>query len=174
MLDSVFTWARQSQYGAATYAYLFEGRRMKRGWTLMVVVTVCLAISGCEREKDRLDAEVLRLCARDGGVKVYEKVKLPAEKFDTFGVAQVPSKDKAKPEDDYFFERDVQYLKKGNPELWRSQHRLIRRKDGKVLGESVRYSRRGGDMPGPWHESSFSCPDIGEQLGIERLVFQKE
>ena len=142
--------------------------------SLILVASVLLTIPGCEREKDRLDAEVRRLCAKDGGVNAYEKVKLPADKFDKFGVVLIPGKDKAKPEDDYFYERDVQYLKKGDPELWRSHHRLIRRKDGKVLGESIRYTRRGGDMPGPWHESSFSCPDIGAQPGLEQLVFQKE
>ncbi|MBP9101513.1 MAG: hypothetical protein KBF68_09110 [Nitrosomonas sp.] len=32
-------------------------------------------------EKARLDREVKRLCAIDGGIKVYETVKLPAERF---------------------------------------------------------------------------------------------
>ena len=31
------------------------------------------------------DAEVRRLCAIDGGVKVYETVKLPADKFNQWG-----------------------------------------------------------------------------------------
>ncbi len=33
-------------------------------------------------EKARLDREVERLCAIDGGVKVYETVTLPPDKFD--------------------------------------------------------------------------------------------
>ena len=33
-------------------------------------------------EKDRLDREVKRLCAMDGGIRVYEKITLPADKFD--------------------------------------------------------------------------------------------
>ena len=147
---------------------------MKRIWALLAFAIVVLSTAACEREKDRLDAEARRLCAHDGGVKVYEKVILPAKNFDKFGAASIPSKEKAKPEDDYYYERHVQYLQRGNPELLRSQHLLIRRKDGKVLGESVRYTRRGGDMPGPWHESSFSCPEIGAQHPLERLVFQKE
>ena len=143
---------------------------MKKRWIYVALTALCLA--GCE--KARLDDDVRRLCGQDGGVKIYEKVKLPPEKFDKFGVALIPSKDKAKSEDEYYYERDVQYLKKGNPEMWRSHHRLIRRKDGQVLGESIRYTRRGGDMPGPWHDSSFSCPDTGTQPGLEQLVFHKE
>jgi hypothetical protein len=141
---------------------------------LLAIVGMLLATFGCEREKDRLDAQALNLCQQDGGVRVYEAVKLPADRFDKFGGVSIPNKDKLRPEDDYFYEWDVKYLKTGNPELIRSQHRVIRRKDGKVLGESVRYIRRGGDLLGPWHESSFSCPEVGEQRGLERNVFQKE
>ena len=147
---------------------------MNRLWTLPATAGVILLAVACAREKDRLDAEVRRLCARDGGVKVYEKVILSADEFNRFGVPSIPSKEKMRPEDNYYYERHVEYLQGGNPELLRSQHLLKRRKDGKVLGESVRYTRRGGDLPGPWHESSFSCPNIGAQPPLEKLVFQKE
>jgi hypothetical protein len=147
---------------------------MNRLWALLSISSVMLLVAACEREKDRLDAEVRLLCARDGGVKVSEKVILPARSFDKFGAVSIPSKEMAKPEDDYYYERHVEYIRRGNPELLRSRHLLIRRKDGKVLGESVRYTRRGGDMPGPWHESSFSCPEIGSQQALEKVVFVKE
>jgi hypothetical protein len=29
----------------------------------------------------------------------------------------------------------------------------------KLLGEVVMYYRAGGDLPGPWHYSSYQCPD---------------
>lgn len=147
---------------------------MKLMWALMAVAVVVLSTPGCEREKDRLDAEVRRLCKLDGGVKVYERVNLPAELLDTLGSIQIPSKEKARASDKYFYVRDVQFVRKGNPELLRSHHQLIRKADGKVLGESIRYTRRGGDMPGPWIESSLSCPEIGSQPSLEQLVFQKK
>ena len=56
--------------------------------------------------KADLDDEVRRLCAIDGGIKVYETVRLPAEKFDPYGNVRVPSKARAKPKDEYFFERE--------------------------------------------------------------------
>jgi hypothetical protein len=123
---------------------------------LFFAVTAMLVMSGCE--KGRLDDQVRRLCAIDGGVRVYQTVKLPPDRFDTFGVVSIPSKEKAKPADEYFYEWDVEYLQKGNPSLLRSHHRVIRRKDGKVLGELVRYARGGGDLPSPLHDSSFMCP----------------
>lgn len=36
-------------------------------------------------EKDHLNAQMAELCKKDGGVKVYETVKLPAEMFDESG-----------------------------------------------------------------------------------------
>jgi hypothetical protein len=117
------------------------------------------------------DSEVNRLCAIDGGIKVYETVKLPADKFNQYGSIQIPEKAKAKPTDEYYYEWNVDYLKRANPELWRSEHRIVRMVDGKLLGSFVRYSRRGGDMPGPWHDSSYSCPETGSQPSLEKSIF---
>lgn len=119
------------------------------------------------------DAQVNRLCRVDGGVKVYETVKLPAERFDQWGSVQIPSKEKAKADDAYYIEWEISYLKKGNPSLWRSHHRVIRKSDGKLLGESIMYARGGGDLPGPWHGSSFKCPEPTQGPSLESAVFLK-
>jgi hypothetical protein len=110
-------------------------------------------------EKARLDREVNRLCAIDGGIKVYETVKLPAEKFDQHGRIRIPYKEIVKSEDEYYYESSRHYLIKGSPEMWRSNYRIYRNLDKKLLGEAIVYIRRGGDIPGPWHESSFMCPE---------------
>lgn len=130
-------------------------------------------ISGCMREKDLLDEQVRKLCAMDGGIKVYEKVILPAQQFNEYGEILVPLRVNAKPWDEYLFDWETLYFKKGNPAMWRSHFKLIRRKDGKLLGESVAYSRRGGDFPGPWHDSSFGCPDGSDIKDLNRSVFIK-
>jgi hypothetical protein len=119
------------------------------------------------------DAEVRELCAKDGGVKVYETVTLPPEKFDKYGVVRIPAKEKATPQDEYYYEWNIQYLRKGNPEMSRSWFRIIRRNDEKVMGESITYSRGGGDLPGPWHRSSYSCPDPTERASLESSMFLK-
>lgn len=121
------------------------------------------------------DTLVNRMCREDGGVKVYEQVRLPAERFDKYGNVNVPNKRYAKPSDDYYFETEIQYLVAGNPSLERAKTVLVRRNDKKVLGESVRYGRGGGDLPGPWHGSSFNCPPIAEAEGkLETSIFLKE
>ena len=119
-------------------------------------------------EKDRLDREVKRLCAIDGGIKVYETVKLPTERFDQYGQIRVPAKWLAKPEDEYYYEGSTNYLIKGNPELLQLRTQLYRKSDNELLGESTLYVRRGGDLPGPWHSSSFSCP---QSKDLSRYIF---
>jgi len=144
--------------------------RFKR---LLVCAALCTgAIGGCAREKDQLDEEVRQLCAKDGGTKIHERVGLPADKFDESGFINFyrrTAKDPLGPE--YMFESRIDYYRKGNPEMWRNYYRVVRRLDGKVLGESVTYSRRGGDMPGPWHESSFGCPTHTGDATLLKEVF---
>ncbi|HWQ38265.1 MAG TPA: hypothetical protein VNM24_06560, partial [Burkholderiales bacterium] len=121
------------------------------------------------------DWQIERLCAKDGGIKVYETVKLPAERFDKYGNVGIRNKRYAKPSDEYYFETEMQYYREGNPSLERTRTALIRRSDGKVLGESIRYARGGGDLPGPWHETSFHCPAIAMPgtANLEQSVFLK-
>lgn len=134
-----------------------------------------LAVSGCSTPTQMmLDAEVKRLCAIDGGMKVYEKVTLPASRFNQFGAIQIPDKANAKPTDDYYYEWSVKYYREGSPTLRRDHFIIIRRSDEKVLGEDVSYARRGGDIKGPWHDSSYRCPDMEKHLSLESAVFVKE
>lgn len=123
--------------------------------------------------KSDLDAEVRRLCAIDGGIKVYETVKLPASRFDEYGGIRIPMKSDAKNSDDYYLVWKVDHLLDGNPSMRRDHFFIYRKSDEKLLGEAVSYGRRGGDMPGPLHESSLRCPsDAGDQ-NLARHVFTK-
>lgn len=137
--------------------------------TTMVVI-VGLVLLGCE--KDRLDEEARELCARDGGVRVYENVILTSEAFDAHGVVKFwkPTAGEGALGPDYIFKRERLYYRKGNPEMWRVHSEIIRRSDGKLLSEEVSYVRRGGDIPISlgMHPSSFSCPPNSERGIIER------
>lgn len=122
-------------------------------------------------QKYYYDAQVSRLCAKDGGVKVYETVKLPAERFDRWGNVQIPPKDMAKLGDEYYYQMEVRYSRQGDPEMYRLAFQIVRSADGKLLGEATSYGRRGGDLPGPWHPSAFGCPGGADITDLKKQVF---
>ena len=129
-------------------------------------------LTGCE--KRLLDDEVRQLCAKDGGIKVYETVNVPPEKFDTYGrlVFWNPTLGENALGTDYFVKEERKYLQQGNPEMERTHYEIWRRSDNKKLSEATIYSRRGGDFPGPWHPSSFSCPEPKDFGYIEKTFIR--
>lgn len=142
----------------------------------LFLLPLAAACSSGPIAKAALDDEVRRLCAIDGGIKVYETVTLPAKKFNKWGQIDfwIPNVEEMKPDDEYYYERKIQYLINGNPELSRSQHKIIRRKDGMLLGESIRYARGGGDLAGPWHDSTVICPEPTVQPSLEASIFLRK
>lgn len=139
---------------------------------LLPLATACASGPG----KSELDAEVKRLCAIDGGIKVYEIVKLPPEKFNQWGQINfyraTQGENALGPEyiyksEDYYYHQGRQ----GGATMVRYHHQVIRRSDGKLLGETISYGRGGGDLPGPWEPSSFHCPPTSESSEI--ALFKK-
>ena len=154
----------------------FANRAVRLG---LVVVAAVLWFGGSFWEaggkKIYWDTKVRELCAKDGGVKVHETVELPGELYDQYAKRNwvLPDKAGAKSTDEYYVEREVFYYHKDDPQVTRSQTRIVQRSDGKVLGEYIDYGRGGGDLPGPWHGSSFSCSDIKRPSNIETSIFIK-
>jgi hypothetical protein len=115
------------------------------------------------------DAMVRDLCAKDGGVKVYETVALPADMFNSRGQINFfkPIKGEYALGPEYIFKEERVYFRNTHPAVWRTHYRIVRRSDLKTLSEAVIYTRRGGDPIAPWHDSSFSCPGTHEIPFIE-------
>ena len=146
--------------------------------TLAATLPLLLVVGCASPIQAKLDAEVRRLCAIDGGVKVYETVSLPSDKFNKWGQINFfhPTQGEDALGSEYIYKSDKRYYKRGEieqPAMWRDHIQIFRRVDGKLLGESIRYSRRGGDAPGPWHPSSFSCPPVTTSWLLSE-VFRKE
>ncbi|PIV76080.1 MAG: hypothetical protein COW56_02130 [Rhodocyclales bacterium CG17_big_fil_post_rev_8_21_14_2_50_68_7] len=137
------------------------------------------------------DWQVEKLCAKDGGVKVYETVRLPAERFDKFGMVKLYSEQRVENKSayrhndkqtvleevlgqEYIYRWITTYYRKGSPDMFRMHFQVIRLSDGKLLGESFFYKRGGGDLPGPWHGSSYMCPELSVANDVLRQVFVKE
>ena len=133
---------------------------------LILVLAVAFLLTACEKAK--LDQQVKELCAKDGGVKVYETVKLPPDKFNQWGQISFyrPTQGENALGPEYRYVTQDQYYRKGNPSMVRYHHQVIRRSDGKLLGETISYGRGGGDLPGPWEPSNFHCPPTVESSEI--------
>jgi len=123
---------------------------------LLPIITGCVTPS-----QIMMDAEVKRLCAVDGGVKVYKTVKLPPERFNKYGQIDFynPTHGENALGSEYIYKNENLYLREGDPQLRRDHVRIYRKFDMELLGEVVTYIRGGGDLPGPWQPSAYHCPD---------------
>jgi len=123
LLATVLIW-RRSQNALTKAVALAVG--------FAILFTPMLASNGV---KVHYDQQVRDMCATDGGVRVYETVRLPAERFDKWGNVNVPNKRYAKLSDEYYSEFEDHYLRQGNPSLLRIRTWVVRQSDGKVLGD---------------------------------------
>lgn len=131
-------------------------------------------LAGCPtQDQITTDAEVRRLCAVDGGVKIYEAIKLPTEKFNQWGQVNFyrPDQGERALGTEYIFRSEEKFYRTGNPSLIRYHHEVIRRIDNKKLGETTSYGRGGGDIPGPWEPSNLHCPPTSESS--ETALFKR-
>jgi len=141
------------------------------------VVATTLCLMACTPERDRLDAEVRRLCAIDGGIKVYETVTLPPEKFNEYGQPRIPN-GKDHTGFGYFSVGTDQHIAgrlKGEvgAKLYRSEMKIFRTSDGRLLGQEVAYYRSGGELTeGAVMWEGYSCPKR-ESWALEKKMFLK-
>lgn len=135
--------------------------------------------------KWRADKLVDELCAKDGGIKVYETVTLPSSMFNEYGQPKIKFAGHVATDSDtsgsglYFSIESTDIIGDQNQSdisklvVWKSRISLLRSSDGKVLGETICYSRRGGDAIGPWHPSSYSCPKSASEWDLAGKVVCK-
>ncbi|MHB1619266.1 MAG: hypothetical protein ACYCTY_04675 [Sulfuricella sp.] len=161
-------------YWTIRWLWKRAGTPLYRGMVMVMSVSVVLGLLWLALGKTLwLDHQVRELCAKDGGVKVYETVKLPPEKFNQWGQPNFYRPDQGENAlgAEYVFKQETYYYKQGNPDLFRLYTQVFRHLDGKLLGESVFYKRGGGGLPGPWHGTSFMCPELSVKADVLRQIF---
>src|SRR5687767_326955 len=109
------------------------------------------------------DAQVREMCAKDGGAIVYETVELSEDEYKRLGGMRgglpLPNASSKNLNYPYFYEMFDTKIRESNPAVVRLETLVSRRSDRKVLGRSIAYIRRGGDIPtGLAEGSSFICP----------------
>lgn len=150
---------------------------MKRSWKWFFIAALLVAWYGIPTaRKLYYDARVRQLCTKDGGARVHEQVHLPPNSLERLNTLHIPMKSQAKDTDDYVINWDVHWFtdqpsSNSDIGLRRDRFEIIRQRDSKVLGETVSYSRIGGDPIGPWESSSYRCPASADDRELVRLVF---
>jgi hypothetical protein len=183
LIAVVVIWFSVSVWLARNFLYArqsFGQVDRKLATSYFITVIGMSLLSGCE--KWQLDRQMEELCKKDGGVRVYETVKLPPEMFDQNG-DPFPGWRGREPRDrlgdDYEYLFDVEDLVEGEPvkgegRLSRYHRKIIRRSDKKLMGESITYGRSGGDFIAFPHSSSKHCPARHNDNDAIHQVFLKQ
>jgi len=138
-------------------------------------ITFALLLAWLPLSQAYWDAEVRRLCAIEGGTKVYETVTLSIENFDPNLGGELRGVDYQKHQISvgvgYAYSSETHFYKEGSPDMRRSHYGITRNSDGKLMGETTLFSRRGGDFLYGLgsHPSSFGCPTV-DKAGIVSLI----
>jgi hypothetical protein len=158
---------------------------MKKIIRLISILIAMALVTGCA-EKYELDRKMEELCKKDGGVKIYETVKLPSNLFDEIGQPHFSGDTNFKRlnsgttrslGDAYIYIIEDTALKVGDPlkgesYLGRSHYKIQRNADKKILAEEIQYLRAGGDLFVIGHHTSKVCPN--EPVNIIQKVFVKK
>lgn len=121
------------------------------------------------------DAQVKEMCAKDGGVQIFERLHVSNSDIEALGRVGgkigIPAKELAHPKAPAYEELKITSLNAGNPQVTRSEMLVVRRIDQAVIARAIIYARSGGDFPSPAHPSSFSCPDFKTVLSDFQKLF---
>jgi hypothetical protein len=151
--------------------------RLRRGWPvrrLLLVGTIACAglLSGCGLDLIYVDWKLNKLCAQDGGVKVFitdkppEYLKLPDGNVD---LAMLQGAKQGQP---YYLQHKTNMLEVLGSEIQRTETKLIRHVDAETLGISIMYVRPGENVGVPiLYRRGYSCPSEGGLLQLVSETF---
>jgi hypothetical protein len=131
-----------------------------------LVILLVAGCAGCVPGRQAYwDTQVRKMCRKDGGVQIFERVRITKSEINFLGESSgklvILSKELAHPQSPvYAIRREGKiFASEGNVSIGKSEWSIIRRLDKKVVANLIRYSRTGGDSPGFIHQSTFFCPD---------------
>lgn len=148
-----------------------------RSLSAFVVIMAALVLAGCAVPGRQLywDAKVNELCAKDGGVTIFHKLRMSKADASLLshvgGKRDVPVKELADPVAPAYAELRKTTIKTGSPSVTRTEATIVRRLDQTVLARWVIYTRSGGDILTIDHPSAYSCPEFKEILSDLQSLF---
>jgi hypothetical protein len=138
-------------------------------------VLLLAGIGGCEARKAYYDWQVRRMCERDGGVAIFDKVPVTRSQLDALGKVgghvSIPPKNLAGPDSPAFSTYEREVIKEGSPSIRKWVETVVRSSDNKVVARVTSYTRSGGDFPSHAEPSSFTCPPAIERFADREKIF---
>ena len=140
------------------------------------VVLVLLAFIFCEVNKAYWDYRVDEMCAKDGGITIYEKVVIsksdyPNMKFISTGIPVLPFEERVNQDDPFFYRFSSNRIYKFiNLHVNRYEHLTMRNSDKKILAKGITYGRWGGDFPLGFESSRHHCNGQDERMRISESI----
>jgi hypothetical protein len=139
---------------------------------VFIILGILLNVTACPAPSQLYwDRKVKNLCETDGGITVYENMKLekseyPHLKTISNGSIILPLKEHSSARDPAYIEYLPEVLINESPRVWRDEMHIVRNSDKKILAKKIDYSRRGGDIIPMDNESYYSCI-INEEANLK-------
>jgi len=149
------------------------------GWLVLVpvgLVALLVLIFGVyEGRKAYWDSEVRGMCAKDGGIRIYERVSVTQAEYERLGgregMIPVPRQQNLIKNFPVVTIRNESVINERAPRAYKVENQYVRMADQKIVAVSIRYFRVGGDFPSHAHPSSFMCPDQKQAVQDEKAIF---
>jgi hypothetical protein len=128
-----------------------------------------------ESKKEYWDQQVKALCEKDGGVTVYQHVKVTPEEYEKYGggygaISVMDDSSTSEPQYPYVSKSEQEFFHKKDPQVYRRIGTIYRREDGEILGTLVSYARAGGNFAF-FRAPGFSCRNLGMKYDVENQIF---
>lgn len=137
----------------------------------LIAFPLFLAMAGCSTPSQMIvDYKIDQLCAKDGGLHVYEREEMPK------AVARIaPGKSLLKVGDTHYVDAPSVEIPDSSlgsvSAITRDAIQLYRVSDGKLLAENISYVRTGGNFLGLYHPSVYRCPAEWAKVSVVPAVF---
>jgi hypothetical protein len=125
------------------------------------------------------DRRVVELCAKEGGVEIFQHVELTEEQFRTLPkvdghVTGNASMNLTLESEPTYAESKIEVVRENSPRVWKTTSLIRRKSDAEAVARYVRVSRLGGDPITVDHPSSFMCPPSEQIYADLSKIFIKK
>jgi len=130
------------------------------------------SLSGCGLDVIYADWKVNQLCKEDGGVTVLVRDTLPDHLKKSDGEVDFRALERTTERDPYYLLTASKLIEARDPVIRRIEYRIMRQRDGLLLGKSVIYMRPIQNVGDPlFHRDAHICPSANGASMLAAAVF---